>query len=89
MSIEALIDMQIARIQERMGKSTPEGQDQLADTPASLPEPAQPTAHDPPIPEAAEPAGEQLAASDEDDNPFSPKARLGAARAALDKTRTV
>jgi len=87
MSLMEQLDRQIARLQAKVGGPAAEGQDQPADAPAALPEAAQPPAMEETIPEAAQPAGEQLAASDEDDSPFSPKARLGAARAALANTR--
>jgi hypothetical protein len=87
MSLMGMLDNQIAQLQARVGAAPPAGQDQPADAPAALPEAAQPPAMEEPIPEATEPAGEQLAASDADENPFSPKARLSAARTALANTR--
>jgi len=84
-----MLDKQIAQLEARVGANPRGGQEQAPDAPAALPEAAQTPVAEAPIPEAAEPAGEQLAASDDDDNPFSPKARLGAARAALDNTRQV
>lgn len=87
MSLLEQLDKQIAQLQANVGASPAAGQEQPADAPAALPEAAQPPVMDEPIPEAAEPAGEQLAASDADENPFSPKARLSAARTALANTR--
>ena len=89
MSLQEMLRKQIDGLKERVSQGPPPqpGQEQPADAPAAVPEAAQPPMAEEPIPEAAEPAGEQLAASD-DDNPFSPKSRLGAARAALANTRS-
>ena len=87
MSLLEQLDKQIAQLQARVGGYSTTGQEQPADAPAAIPEAAQPPVEASPIPEAAEPAGEQLAASDADENPFGPKARLSAARTALANTR--
>lgn len=88
MSLEEMLRGRIEALQAKVSQGPPPqpGQEQPADAPAAVPEAAQPPMAEEPIPEAAEPAGEQLAASD-DNNPFSPKSRLDAARAALNNTR--